>query len=186
MKEDKNRVCPVELAGSLDTKFRRWLQNPNKILSPHIKEGMRVLDMGCGPGFFTIEIAKMVGDNGKVFAADLQEGMLQIVKNKIAGTELEKRITLVKCEKDKTNVTEKVDFVLCFYMVHEVPGKEDFFKELKNVLDAGGQILIIEPAFHVSKKDFGLTLNIARSIGLKTNAGPKTFMNRSAILSLND
>lgn len=52
MNEVKNRVCPVELAGSLDNKIRKWFQNPQKILAPYIKEGMKVLDIGCGPGFF--------------------------------------------------------------------------------------------------------------------------------------
>ena len=115
MKEDKNRVCPVELAGSLDNKLRRWLQNPRKILAPYIKEGMRVLDIGCGPGFFTIEMAMMVGVNGKVFAADLQEGMLQIIKAKIAGTSIEKIITLHKTQQDRINLNESVDFILVFY-----------------------------------------------------------------------
>ena len=83
MNNEKLRVCPVERAGSLDSKLRKWFQNPSKILAPFIKEGMKVLDVGCGPGFFSIEIAKMVGKNGKVFSADLQEGMLQKLRNKI-------------------------------------------------------------------------------------------------------
>jgi hypothetical protein len=46
---DRNKhVCPVELAGSLDNKIRRWLQNPQKILASYLKEGMTVLDIGCG------------------------------------------------------------------------------------------------------------------------------------------
>jgi hypothetical protein len=49
MENDRNRVCPVELASSLDSKIRRWLQNPYKIVSPFVKEGMTVLDLGCGP-----------------------------------------------------------------------------------------------------------------------------------------
>ena len=65
MNDERNRVCPVELAGSLDNKIRKWFQNPNKILAPFIKEGMNVLDVGCGPGFFSVELAKMVGKNGK-------------------------------------------------------------------------------------------------------------------------
>jgi ubiquinone/menaquinone biosynthesis C-methylase UbiE len=77
MSRQKNRVCPVSLAGGLDNKIRRWLQNPRKILAPYIQEGMTVLDIGCGPGFFSIEMAQLVGKSGKVFAADLQEGMLQ-------------------------------------------------------------------------------------------------------------
>ena len=73
MNEQKTKVCPVELSGSLDNKLRRWLQNPNKLLAPYLKSGMKVLDMGCGPGFFSIEIAKMIGSDGKVFSVDLQE-----------------------------------------------------------------------------------------------------------------
>ena len=59
MTEKKERICPVEQANSLDSNLRRWLQNPNKILSPYAKEGMKVLDVGCGPGFFSIELAKI-------------------------------------------------------------------------------------------------------------------------------
>ena len=54
MDNERNRVCPVELANSFDSKIRKWLQNPRKILSPYIKEGMTVLDIGCGPGFFSM------------------------------------------------------------------------------------------------------------------------------------
>ena len=117
MESERNRVCPVELANSLDNKIRRWLQNPQKILAPYMKEGMTVLDVGCGPGFFSLEIAKMVGRNGKVISADLQEGMLQKIRDKIKGTEFEERMKLVHCDKDKINVQERVDFILAFYMV---------------------------------------------------------------------
>ncbi len=70
MPADRNRVCPVELAHSLDSRVRRWLQNPQKILSPFVSEGMTALDVGCGPGFFSIELARLVGPEGKVIAWD--------------------------------------------------------------------------------------------------------------------
>ena len=140
--KEKNRVCPVELADSLDSKVRRWLQDPAKILKPYIKEGMIVLDIGCGPGFFTIPIAEFVGKNGKVIAADLQEGMLQKLQQKIQGTELEERIKLHKTDQKKIGVTEKVDFILAFYMVHEVSDKDSFFRELKSVLNENGFVFI--------------------------------------------
>jgi ubiquinone/menaquinone biosynthesis C-methylase UbiE len=50
---------------------------------------MKVLDIGCGPGFFTIEIAKMLNGSGQVIAADMQEGMLCKVQQKVEGTGLE-------------------------------------------------------------------------------------------------
>lgn len=183
MDNDKNRVCPVELAGSLDNKIRKWFQNPQKILAPYIKEGMKVLDIGCGPGFFSIELAKMVGKTGKVFAVDLQEGMLQKIKSKIHGKELEERIKLVKSEGEQINIPEKVDFILAFYMVHEVPNKQKLFEALKNVLNEKGQLLVVEPKmFHVTKNEFNSTLKIAESAGFKVSQGPKLAFSFSAIL----
>ena len=81
MPDERNRICPVELAGSLDGKIRRWLQNPQRILAPFVKEGMTVLDVGCGPGFFSVELAKLVGRTGKVISVDLQQGMLDMLRN---------------------------------------------------------------------------------------------------------
>ena len=167
----------------MDNKISKWFQNPQKILSPFVKEGMKVLDSGCGPGFFSIEIAKMVGNKGKVFSVDLQEGMLQKIRNKIHGTELEDRIKLIKSEEDKFNVSEKVDFILAFYMVHEVPNKNRLFEALKNVLNEKGQFLIVEPKFfHVTKKEFGLTMQIAEKAGFRVTQGPKLPFSFSAIL----
>jgi len=184
MKKDKNRVCPVELSGSLEGKFRRWLQNPKKILSPYVKKGMTVLDIGCGPGFFSIELANLVGKDGKVIAADLQDGMLKILGDKIRGTEFEERITLVKSEKEKICVTEKVDFILAFYIVHEIVDKDNLFSELKNLLNENGKILIVEPKlFHVSKKEFQSTLGKAEKKGLKIQVGPRLSFCWSVVLS---
>jgi ubiquinone/menaquinone biosynthesis C-methylase UbiE len=183
MDRERNRVCPVELANSLDSKIRKWLQNPQKILSPYVREGMTVLDVGCGPGFFSVELAKLVGGNGRVVSADLQDGMLQKLANKIRGTELEKRIKLVKCEKDRINVSERIDFGLAFWMVHEIPDKGPFFQELKSILNEKGQVLVVEPGlFHVSRRDFDLTTRIAQDIGFRMSQGPRLFLCWSAIL----
>ena len=181
---DKNkRVCPVELAGGLDNRVRRLLQNPQKILRNCVKEGMTALDLGCGPGFFSVEMARMVGEFGRVIASDLQEGMLQKLKNKIQGTEIEKRIKLHKCEEDKIDVSENVDFVLAFYMVHEVPDQKKFFEEIKSILKANGKSLIVEPKlFHVSKGAFIETIMKAKGIGLEPVEKPRIFLSRAVIL----
>jgi ubiquinone/menaquinone biosynthesis C-methylase UbiE len=178
----RNRVCPVEMAGSLDKGFRRWLQNPRKILGPYIKEGMTVLDFGCGPGYFTIEIARMVGKSGRVIAADLQEGMLQRLRNKVRGSELEQRITLCKCENNKLSLSESVDFVLAFYMVHEVPNQDKLFKYIESILKPAGQVLVVEPPFHVSKVAFEQTVSKARNAGLTPFDRPKVFLSKAVIL----
>ncbi len=185
MNRDRNRVCPIALAGSLDNRLRRWLQNPRKILAPYVAPGMTALDIGCGPGFFTLELARLVGPAGRVIAVDLQEGMLDKVRRKIAGTDLEGRIALRRCEADRLGVAGPVDFALAFYMVHEVPDPGGFFRELAGQLRPGGQCLIVEPAFHVSKAGFVQILQTARDAGFETAAAPRQFLNRTVVLKRN-
>jgi ubiquinone/menaquinone biosynthesis C-methylase UbiE len=144
---------------------------------------MTVLDLGCGPGFFLIEIAKMVSDSGKVMAADLQEGMLEKVEKKIKGTDLEQRFEIHKCQDDKIGVTEKVDFVLAFYMIHEVPDQDKLFGELRSILKPEGKIYIIEPKLHVSKKSFERMINRLINIGFEIIDRPKIFFSRTVLLT---
>ena len=174
-----NRVCPVEYAGSLDNIVRRWLQNPRKILEPFITEGMTALDLGCGPGFFTIDLARLVGPSGRVIAADLQPGMLAKVREKIRGTELEARITLHQCGEKMIGLSDHVDFVLAYYMVHEIPEKDSLFTELAKIMKPGGRMLLVEPPFHVSRSDFEKTLETARRAGFITAKGPRIFLKQN-------
>ena len=108
--------------------------------------------------------------------------MLQKLRDKLQGTELEERIILHKSEEDKIGVVEQVDFILLFYMVHEVPNKEAFFKEIGTILKPNGQVLIVEPPFHVSKSAFEETVRKARAIGFIDVEGPKVLLSKSVIL----
>ncbi len=180
---NSKRICPVERAGGLDNSARRLFQNPKKIIAEFIREDMHVLDLGCGPGYFTVEIAKMLKSPGKVIAADLQEGMLAIIKNKIKGTELEERVILHKCEDNKIGVTDKFDFILAFYMVHEVPDQKKLFAELKSILKPNGNVYIIEPKFHVTKKMFNDMIGRLKESGFKIIDSPKVFFSRAILLS---
>lgn len=182
MNNQNSAVCPVEYAGKLDSRFRRKLQNPAKILRPFIKPGMTVLDLGCGPGFFTLELARLVSPGGKVTAADLQQGMLDKVRQKIQDTPLCGTIELHRCGPEQINLTHKVDFILIFYVVHEVPDQQMLFEELKTILNPGGRILIIEPKFHVTKKAFAEMIRKANHAGMVCTPGPGIFFSRSIIL----
>jgi len=65
-KEKRPHVCPVELAGSLDNLLINAVHNPGKILEPYIIKNMTVLDSGCSPGYFTTELARLVGEEGRI------------------------------------------------------------------------------------------------------------------------
>ena len=182
MQKDSRRVCPAEHAGWLVNPIRKWFQNPEKLLRDYVKEGMTVLDLGCGPGFFSMPMAEMVGETGKVIAVDIQDGMLERLKNRVAGDEVERRIQLHRAEERRIGLSETVDFALAFYMVHEVPDQAEFLREVKSILKPDGSFLVIEPMFHVSKKAFEETTSKAKAVGFVANRGPGVFFSRSAVL----
>lgn len=182
MPGEKKRICPVENASSLDNVIRRWLQDPVKILGPFIKPGMTVMDYGCGPGFFTVAMAQMVGPSGRVMAVDLQEGMLDKLRGKVRDNKLTDRIILHRCRENQIGLPGKVDFVLAFYVVHEIFDQASFFKELAALLRAGGKVLMVEPPVHVSKTAFSKSIRLAGEAGFITRPGPRLLLSKTAVL----
>jgi ubiquinone/menaquinone biosynthesis C-methylase UbiE len=175
-------LFPAGRAAVLDIPVRRLVQNPRRILRSFLREGMTVLDMGCGTGYFTVPMAEMVGASGRVIAADLQEALLERLSSRIAGTVLEKRVEPHRTHPDSIGITDPVDFALLFYMVHEVPDREGLFREVAAVLKPGARALVIEPGFHVSRREFRETLEAAGSAGLAVSPGPGLAFSRSAVL----
>ncbi|MCJ7449246.1 MAG: class I SAM-dependent methyltransferase [Bacteroidales bacterium] len=159
------------------------MHKPRKILGPYIREGMTVLDLGCGPGYFTAELARLAGEEGRVIAADLQLRMLEKMASKIRGTDLEKRVEIHLCQSDRIGIPGKVDFVLAFWMVHEVPDQQRMFEELKSVLNPGGRIWIIEPKIHVTEKSFKKMIARTESAGLEIIERPKISLSRTVLLA---
>ena len=162
----KRLVCPMGVAGLLDSKFRRLFHNPHQILKAYIRKNMTALDIGCGPGVFSIAIAQLLEGTGKVIAVDMQDGMLDIIQRKIAGTPYEKIISLHKCSPDSINVQEKVDFALMFYMVHEVPNKEHLFQEVLPLIKEDGLVMVVEPAL-ISNNEFDEMIRHIKTYGFE-------------------
>ena len=182
MTETKHEVFHHSKAGRLDGSFRRLLENPGRILRGQVKEGMTVLDFGCGPGYFTLELARLVGDSGKVIAADLQEEMLQMVKDKTVGTDLEKRIQTHRTSENRIGINEQLDYALAYYVLHETPNQENTLREIYFLLKPGARLYISEPIFEVSKKEFQEVLETAEKIGYKVIKKPRKLISRDAIL----
>src|SRR5882762_1768179 len=123
-------VCPAWFAWVLNNPLRRWLHNPEEILGRLIAPGFTVLELGCGSGPFTIALARMVGSSGRVIAADIQARMLAKVEKRVARAGLPERVELHRCEADRIGLSAPVDFVLAFWMMHEVPDAPALFAEL--------------------------------------------------------
>ena len=180
-KTERGHVCPHQIGFILDNPFRRLIQNPKKIVGEYIRKGNTVIDMGCGPGYFTIDMAKMVGENGRVIAVDLQEHMLFKVKRKAVKHGVSDRMEFHQCEPDTIGLNRNGDFILAYYMIHEIPNPKGILAELKDMLKNNGKLLIVEPKMHVSKNLFDRMLDEANEVGLKIADIPKGKGGRSVL-----
>ncbi len=165
-----HRVCPWWLGYLLASPLRRLLQNPEEIVRPHVREGMNVLDIGCGMGFFSLPLAKLVGGTGRVVCVDLQEKMIGGLIKKVRKANFEKRIDARICSQNSLGVRDiagRIDFALAFALVHEVPDKERLLSEIYDSMKQSGKFLLAEPRGHVSDRDFDKTVSMAQSAGFE-------------------
>lgn len=185
MSNRTHTIHPLEDAPRLESVFRKIAHNPQRILKKYIREGMTVVDFGCGPGFFTTEMANLTGKNGKVIAVDIQKGMLDLLEQKIRDTGFESRITLLQHLPQSIDLYGNVDFILAFYAIHEVPDKEHLLQELASLLKPNGQMLVAEQKGHVTKNEFRTITNAALKAGLTIMRKPNIFISRALLLIKN-
>jgi ubiquinone/menaquinone biosynthesis C-methylase UbiE len=181
-----HEVFSAEKAGHLDTGLRRFLYRPDRLAERFVKPGNRVLDFGCGPGFFTREFAKCAGDSGQVFSVDLQEEMLRIVRDKMGAEGLLPRITTHRCQPDAINLPAVLngsfDAAFAIFVVHEVPDPAKLFREIALLLKPGGTLFYTEPPFIVSGKEFREHVTEAEEAGFLQVERSFYFLNRAAVL----
>jgi len=167
------RVCPWWIGYLLASPLRRWLgQDPVKILSPYVREGMTVLEPGPGMGFFTIPLARLVGPSGQVIAVDLQPKMIESLKRRAAKAKLLDRIDARVTSAETMGIgdfEEKVDFTLAFAMVHELPDAGHFFTEVERATKHNARVLLAEPRGHVPR--CGVRLRTGGRCGYRTQRG---------------
>lgn len=166
----------------LDNPIRRYLQGPEKILAGRIREGMTVLDIGCGPGVFSRAMAAMVGETGTVIAIDLQQEMLDHAQKRATQDLGGSRIIWHQCQPDSLNLITTADFALSMFMVHEVPDQHRLFSEVYALLRQGGRYLVIEPAMHVSEAAFHYTEETAIQTGFRIADRPSLRFCRTLLL----
>jgi ubiquinone/menaquinone biosynthesis C-methylase UbiE len=185
-KHPHHEVFSASRAGHLDSHLRRFIYRPDRLAERYVKPGDRVLDFGCGPGFFTREFAKKAGDTGIVIAVDLQEEMLRLLRAKLEPEGLMPRIRTHQCAQDSIGLSPewngKIDIAFAIFVVHEVPDPKKLFREISSLLRPGALLFYSEPPFIVSGTEFRDNLALAQEAGLREIENRLFFVNRAAVL----
>jgi len=179
-------VCPWWIGYWLLNPLRRLAQNPQKMLAPYIEPGSIALDVGCAMGFFSLDMARMVGAEGKVVCVDLQQKMIDSLVRRATKAGVIDRIDPRVCDRSGLGLEDlggTVDFALAFALVHEVPDAEAFFEQIHAALRPGGTCLVAEPKGHVREKRFEETLAAAKKTGLELGERPEIRRSHAALLN---
>ena len=136
-------------------------------------------------GFFTLEVARRVGPNGRVIAIDVQPKMLAGLVKRATKLGLAGCIDARLPKGERLGIEEyagKVDFALAFAMVHEVPNSSALFADIHSALKPGGKLLFAEPAGHVGSEAFGAALAQASVAGFILESRPTIRRSHAAVL----
>jgi ubiquinone/menaquinone biosynthesis C-methylase UbiE len=178
--------CPWWFVRSFDNPLRRLVQDPEKILRGFVRPGDACLDIGCGIGYFTIPMAGLAGPSGSVTAVDLQPEMLAGVAKRAKRAGLSDRIRLHQADASGLRLDGSFDFVLAFWMVHEVPDQAALFRQIRDLLNPSGRLLLVEPIGHVRQAAFERTLETASGVGMAVSQTVGVRLSRAAVLTVSD
>lgn len=143
--------APPSVAFLLDSRLRRLVQPPAKVVErSKIAKGMQVLEVGCGSGAIALHAAGVVGPEGKIYALDVQAGMLKRFERKLAQSENRDISNVELIEADACDMPfEDASFDLVYMVtaLPEMPDPQRALQEVKRVLKPGGILAVTELLF---------------------------------------
>jgi ubiquinone/menaquinone biosynthesis C-methylase UbiE len=110
----------------------------------HLKPGDVVCDLGCGNGFYTLKLAKLVGDKGKVVAVDIQREMLELLKDRAAEEKITNIEPVLGTVVDPKLPAGSLDLVLLVDVYHEFSNPEEMLAAIRKSLKPSGRIALAE------------------------------------------
>jgi SAM-dependent methyltransferase len=178
--------CPWYIGYFLISPLRKVWQNPARILAPYVRPGFSVFEPGPGMGYFTLELARLVGPSGKVHAVDVEPRMLSALERRASKAGLADRIDARVAGADSFGIGDlagTVDFVLAFAVVHELPSAQRFFAEAAAAMKPGATMLFAEPVGHVTAANFERSCAGAAAARLSITARPAIWKSHAAVLA---
>ena len=138
-------VMGVGGAGWLERPEREAEEAPSKALAAlELKPGMVVADIGAGSGYYTSRMSKAVGATGKVFATDIQPGMIELLNRRIKAEGLTNVTPVLGAMEDPALPAASIDLAIMVDVYHELQNPQVFLQKLRPVFKPGGRLVLVE------------------------------------------
>src|SRR5687768_8700684 len=139
------RTMSVDGAPWLDRREREDEENPDLALRLlRIMKGATVADIGAGSGYFTIRMAKIVGPMGKVYASDIQAGMLTLLQQNVARAKVDNVVPVLGAIDDPKLPAGSIDLAIMVDVYHEFSEPQRMLQRIRESLKPGGRLVLLE------------------------------------------
>jgi ubiquinone/menaquinone biosynthesis C-methylase UbiE len=156
--------------------IRHLLERPERVLKGYVSTGMTVLDVGCGAGFYSLGMARLVGPEGRVVAVDRRGEVIAELEQGAARAGLSPPIEARVCSEDDLGIDDlagQVDFALAVYVIHHADDPTRLMSNVHRALKPGAMLLVIEPGHHASPAECEATETAAQEAGFTVADHPK-------------
>jgi ubiquinone/menaquinone biosynthesis C-methylase UbiE len=138
-------VMGVGGAGWLERPEREAEEAPSKALAAlEVKAGMVVADIGAGSGYYTSRLSKLVGATGRVYATDIQPGMIELLNRRIQGEGLANVTPVLGAMEDPKLPEASIDLAIMVDVYHELQNPQVFLQKLRPVFKPDGRLVLVE------------------------------------------
>lgn len=138
-------VMGVGGAGWLERSEREQEEAPSKAIAAlDLKPGMVVADIGAGSGYYTSRLSKIVGPSGKVYATDIQPGMIELINRRVAAEGLTNVTTVLGGMDDPKLPPASIDLAIMVDVYHELQSPQVFLQRLRDTFKPGGRLVLLE------------------------------------------
>jgi len=139
------QTMSVQGAPWLDRREREDEENPDlAIRLLRIRKGATVADIGAGSGYITIRMAKIVGPMGKVYASDIQQGMLELLQQNVSKAKLDNVIPVLGAIDDPKLPADSLDLAIMVDVYHEFSEPQKMLQRIREALKADGRLVLLE------------------------------------------
>jgi ubiquinone/menaquinone biosynthesis C-methylase UbiE len=139
------QTMSVQGAPWLDRRERVDEENPDLALRLlRIRKGATIADIGAGSGYITIRMAKIVGPVGKVYASDIQQGMLDLLQQNVSKAKLDNIVPVLGAIDDPKLPAESLDLAIMVDVYHEFSEPQKMLQRIREALKTDGRLVLLE------------------------------------------
>ena len=140
-------ALPMGVQGApwLERREREDEENPDLAMRLiRVQRGQTVADLGAGSGYYTRRLARAVGDTGRVYAVDIQQGMLDLLQAALARDRITNVVPVLGGVDDPRLPADSLDLILMVDVYHEFAQPQTMLQRMKTALKPGGRLVLLE------------------------------------------